>query len=130
MAWKWRRGRGICGPRRSLRSLCKRAALAAFALASAGCMSLSTNVPILSDQSHLGTPYSGVRADLHVLVCFGKTLPRDPTVLILTPLALFHLVDLPFSAAADTLLLPIDVPREPEARPLVPGQGSCKLIGM
>ena len=93
-------------------------------------MSLSTNIPILSDQSHLGTPYSGVRVDFHVLICFGKTLPRDPSVLILTPLALFHLVDLPFSAVADTLLLPIDIPREPEAPPLVPGRGSCKLVGM
>ncbi len=106
------------------------AALVFLALASVGCMSLSTNIPILSDQSHLGTPYSGVRIDFHVLICFGKTLPRDPSVLILTPLALFHLVDLPFSAVADTLLLPIDIPREPEARPLVPGRGSCKLVGM
>ena len=71
-----------------------------------------------------------MRIDLHVLICFGKTLPRDPSVLILTPLALFHLVDLPFSAVADTLLLPVDIPREPKARPLVPGRGSCKLIGM
>ncbi len=101
-----------------------------IALASAGCMSLSTNIPILTDQSHLGTSYSGVRIDLHVLICLGKTIPRDPSVLILTPLALFHLVDLPFSAAADTLLLPLDIFLEPEARPLVPGRGSCKLIGM
>jgi uncharacterized protein YceK len=93
-------------------------------------MSLSTNVPILSDQSHLGTPYSGVRIDLHVLICFGKLLPRDPSVLILTPLALFHLVDLPFSVVADTLFLPVDIPREPEAHPVIPGRGSCKLIGM
>jgi uncharacterized protein YceK len=93
-------------------------------------MSLSTNIPILSDQSHLGTPYSGVRIDSHVLVCFGKTIPRDPSILILTPLALLYLVDLPFSTAADTLLLPFDILREPEARPLVPGSGSCKLIGM
>jgi uncharacterized protein YceK len=106
------------------------APLVGLALATSGCMSLSTNVPILSDQSHLGTPYSGVRVDLHVLICFGKILRRDPTVLILTPVALFHLVDLPFSAVADTLLLPVDIPREPEARPLAPGRGSCDLIGM
>lgn len=93
-------------------------------------MSLSTNIPILGDQSHLGTPYSGVRIDSHVLVCFAETVPRDPSVLILTPLALFHLVDLPFSAVADSLLLPIDIVLEPEAPPLVPGHGSCKLIGM
>ena len=104
--------------------------VALLALASVGCMSLSTNIPLLSDESHLGTPYSGVRVDLHVLICFGKTVPRDPSVLILTPLALFHLVDLPFSTIADTILLPIDIPLEPEARPLVPGRGSCKLIGM
>ncbi len=116
--------------RRSIRFLRMRAPLVFLSLASAGCMSLSTNIPILSDQSHLGTPYSGVRIDIHVLICFGKTLPRDPSVLILTPLALFHLVDLPFSAVADTLLLPIDIPRETEARPLVPGRGSCKLVGM
>ena len=107
-----------------------RALLGALALSLSGCMSLSTNVPLLSDQSHLGTPYSGVRIDLHVLICFGKTIPEDPTVLILPPLALCHLIDLPFSAVADTLLLPVDVWREPEARPLVPGRGSCKLIGM
>ncbi len=116
--------------RRSICLLRMHAPLVFLALASAGCMSLSTNIPILSDQSHLGTPYSGVRVDVHVLICFGKTLPRDPSVLILTPLALFHLVDLPFSAVSDTLLLPIDMLREPEAPPLVPGRGSCKLIGM
>ncbi len=116
--------------RRSFRLLRMHVPLVFLALASAGCMSLSTNIPILSDQSHLGTPYSGVRIDFHVLICFGKTLPRDPSVLILTPLALLHLVDLPFSAVADTLLLPIDIAREPEPRPLVPGRGSCKLIGM
>ncbi len=116
--------------RRSIRFLRVHASLVFLALASTGCMSLSTNIPVLSDQSHLGMPYSGVRIDFHVLICFGKTLPRDPTVLILTPLALFHLVDLPFSAVSDTLLLPIDILREPEARPLVPGRGSCKLVGM
>ena len=71
-----------------------------------------------------------MRVDLHVLICFGKTLPGDLSVAILTPLALFHLVDLPLSAVADTLLLPIDIPLEPEARARVPGHGSCKLIGM
>ncbi len=116
--------------RPTFRLLRMHAPLLFLALASAGCMSLSTNIPILSDQSHLGTPYSGVRIDSHVLICFGKTIPRDPSVLILTPLALFHLVDLPFSAFADTLLIPIDIPREPEARPVVPGRRSCKLIGM
>lgn len=99
-------------------------------LMGAGCMSVSTNVPILSDQSHLGTPYSGVRIDLHVLICFGKTIPKDPSVLILTPLAAFHLIDLPFSVLADTLLLPADIPLEPEGPPLSPGSGSCKLVGM
>lgn len=93
-------------------------------------MSLSTNIPIASDESHLGTPYSGVRVDLHVLICFGKTIPKDPWVWMLTPLAVFHLIDLPFSALADTLLLPADIPLEPEARPLSPGSGSCKLVGM
>jgi uncharacterized protein YceK len=95
-----------------------------------GCMSLSSNIPILSDQSHLGTPYSGVRIDSHVLICFGKTLRRDSSVLILTPLALLYLVDFPFSAVADSLLLPVDIILEPEASPLIPGHGSCNLIGM
>ena len=93
-------------------------------------MTLSTNVPILSDQSHLGTPYSGARLDAHVLACYGKTLARDPSVLLLTPLALLHLVDLPLSTVADTLLLPIEIPRESEAESLTPGSGPCKLVGM
>ena len=83
-----------------------------------------------SDQSHLGTPYSGLRMDLYAIFCFGKTLPRDPSVLILTPIALFHLVDLPFSTIADTLLLPVDIPLEPDARSVVPGCGSCKTLSL
>ena len=93
-------------------------------------MSLSTNIPLLSDQSHLGTPYSGVRIDAHVVFCYGKTVPKDPSILILTPFVLLYLVDLPLSIATDTLLLPADIPLESEAQRLVPGSGSCKLVGM
>jgi uncharacterized protein YceK len=99
-------------------------------LAAAGCSSISTNTALLTDQSHLGTPYSGTRADTHVLYCFGREVSRDATVLILTPFALLFLIDLPLSIALDTLLLPIDIPMEPEASPSIPGRGGCKLIGM
>lgn len=116
--------------RSSVRNPFMLAMLVFLALTGAGCMSLSTNVPILSDQSHLGTPYSGARVDLHVLTCFSKNLLRDPAVLILTPIVLLHLVDLPLSATVDTLLLPFDIASEREARPVVPDGGSCKLIGM
>lgn len=95
-----------------------------------GCSSISTNAALLTDQSHLGTPYSGTRADAHVLYCFGRGVSRDATTLILTPFALLFLIDLPLSIAFDTLLLPIDIPMEPEAAPSVPGRGGCKLIGM
>jgi len=114
----------------SFRTLRLCAPILFIALSGAGCMSLSTNIPILMDQSHLGTPYSGARLDVHILICFGKTIPKDPTILILTPIILLYLVDLPLSTVVDTLLLPVDILREPEAEPLVPGRGSCKLVGM
>jgi len=65
-----------------------------------------------------------------VLYCFGRQVPRDATTLILTPFVLLFLIDLPLSIALDTLLLPVDVPMEPEAQPLIPGRGGCRLIGM
>jgi len=99
-------------------------------LAIPGCSSISTNTALLSDQSHLGTVYSGARADLHVVYCFGREVPRDATTLILTPIALLFLIDLPLSAVLDTLLLPADIPIKPDAQPLIPGQGGCRLIGM
>jgi len=96
-------------------------------------MSLSTNVAWLGDivgtGSHLGTPYSGVRIDLHLLFCGGKWVWEDPVSLILLPVAIVPLVDLPFSAVMDTILLPADVLLEPEAPPLVPGRATCS-VGM
>jgi len=93
-------------------------------------MSLSTNTTILSDSSHLGTPYSGARGDLHTLVCFGRDVSRDASGLLFAPLMLLPLVDLPLSAVIDTLLLPIDVPLEPDRPPQKIGGGGCRLIGM
>lgn len=101
-----------------------------MALATTGCMSLTTNTTLLSDSSHLGTPYSGVRADLHILVCFSRSVSRDASSLLFTPVMLVPLIDLPFSFALDTLLLPFDIPLKPERPPQRIGQGGCRLIGM
>jgi len=93
-------------------------------------MSFVTNTTLLSDTSHLGTPYSGARADLHTLACFGKGVSRHASGLLLAPLMLFPLVDLPLSFALDTLLLPVDIPMKAARPPQRPGQGGCRLIGM
>lgn len=105
------------------------AAVLALALAS-GCMSITTNTTLLSDASHLGTPYSGARADLHILVCFARDVSRDASGLLFAPLMLLPLVDLPFSLVLDTLLLPIDLAVEPDRPPQDIGGGGCRLIGM
>lgn len=107
-----------------------RVLLLVLAIATSGCMSLSTNTTLLSDSSHLGTPYSGTRADLHTLVCFGRDVRRAPSSLLFSPVMLLPLVDLPLSLAIDTLLLPVDVVLEPDRPPLEVGRGSCRLIGM
>ena len=93
-------------------------------------MSLLTNTAVLSDSSHLGTPYSGTRADLHILVCFGKDVSRDASSLLFSPLMLFPLVDAPVSFTVDTVLLPFDLALEPERPPQGIGKGGCRLIGM
>jgi len=93
-------------------------------------MSLSTNTTVLSDSSHLGTPYSGTRGDLHTLVCFSRNVSRDASGLLFAPVMLFPLVDLPLSAVLDTLLLPIDIALEPDRAPQAIGEGGCRLIGM
>ena len=107
-----------------------RLALLSLPLLLSGCMSLSTNSTILSDSSHLGTPYSGTRANLHILVCFSRDVSRDASGLLFAPLMLFPIVDLPLSAAVDTLLLPIDLPLEPDRPAQQIAGGGCRLIGM
>ena len=107
-----------------------RLALVLAALLASGCMSLSTNTAILSDRSHLGTPYSGTRADLHILVCYSRDVSRNASGLLLAPLALVPLIDLPLSFAVDTLLVPVDLALEPELPPQRIGEGGCKLWGM
>ena len=108
-------------------------AVVVLVLVISGCMSLSTNVAWLGDivgsESHLGTPYSGVRVDAHILICVGRWVAKDPKSLILLPVAIFPLIDLPFSTVMDTILLPADVLLEPKAPPLVPGYASCR-VGM
>lgn len=106
------------------------ACLALLAAAISGCMSVSTHTALLSDSSHLGTPFPGTRGDLHTLVCFGRDASRDPHALLLSPLMLVPLIDLPLSFALDLLLLPVDIPMEPERPPLRIGSGGCRLIGM
>lgn len=95
-----------------------------------GCMSISSNTALLSDNSDLGTPYSGTRGDLHVLVCLGRDASRDASGLLFAPLMLFPLVDLPLSFAVDTLLLPFDLAFDPGQPPQKIGAGGCRLIGM
>jgi len=110
-----------------------RSAFIAFGIAlllCSGCMSVATNTSFLSDSSHLGTPYSGARGDLHILFCFGKGVHRNASDLILAPLVLLPLIDLPLSFLLDTLLLPIDIVLEPGRSPQIIGGGGCKLIGM
>jgi uncharacterized protein YceK len=119
------------GPRARLRRFSSIGAVIALALAISGCMSLSTNIAWLGDivgfSSHLGTPYSGVRVDLHYLICGSRWIREDPTALIVLPLAIFPLLDMPFSAVMDTIFLPADVVLEPKAPPLVPGRASCRF---
>ncbi len=93
-------------------------------------MSLLTNTAVLSDSSHLGTPYSGTRANLHILVCFGRDVSRDASGLLFSPLMLFPLVDTPVSLAVDTVLLPFDLVLEPDRPPQGIGKGGCRLVGM
>jgi uncharacterized protein YceK len=97
---------------------------------SIGCSSVLSNTALLSDSSHLGTPYSGTTRDAHTLYCMGRGVTREPLTLLLFPVALFPLVDLPMSSAIDTVLLPVDIVRESEACPLKIGEGGCRLIGM
>ena len=101
-----------------------------IAVLGSGCMSLSTNTTVLSDSSHLGTVYSGTRADLHILVCFARDVSRDASGLLFAPIMLLPLIDLPLSFALDTLLLPFDVALEPDRTPQRIGEGGCRLIGM
>ena len=93
-------------------------------------MSLGSNTTILSDSSHLGTPYSGTRGDLHILVCFGRSVSRDALALLFTPIMIFPLIDLPLSFVLDTLLLPIDIPLEADRKPQRIGARGCRLMGM
>ena len=95
-----------------------------------GCSSLLTNTAILSDSSHLGTPYSGTRGDLHIMVCYARGVSQHASGLLLAPLMLFPVIDLPLSFVVDTLLLPVDILVEPAREPLRIGEGSCRLIGM
>jgi uncharacterized protein YceK len=102
----------------------------AIAVLSSSCASITSNTAVMSDSSHLGTPYSGATRDVHTLYCLGRDATRHPSVLLAFPIALLFLADLPLSAAFDTLLLPVDIALEPKARPLVVGEGGCKLVGM
>ena len=95
-----------------------------------GCMSIASNTTLLQDSSHLGTPYSGTRQNLHTLVCYGRDVRRDASGLIFAPLMLLPLVDSVLSFALDTALLPVDLALEPERTPLEIGAGGCRLIGM
>ena len=104
--------------------------LVALSALGQGCMSLSTNTTVLSDSSHLGTPYSGTRLNLHTLVCFGRDVSRDVSGLLFAPLMLIPLLDLAPSFAVDTLLLPVDIALEPDRPPLKIGRGGCRLFGM
>lgn len=101
-----------------------------IAILVSGCMSLSTNTTVLSDSSHLGTPYSGTRGDLHILVCFARDVSRDASGLLFAPVMLFPLIDVPLSFVLDTLLLPLDLALEPDREPQRIGEGGCRLIGM
>ena len=114
-----------------MRNAIAKIALCAFVgLFGSGCSSLATNTAILSDSSHLGTPYSGTRGDLHIMVCYARDVSRNASGLLFAPLMLFPLVDLPLSFVVDTLLLPVDIPLKPDREPLRVGKGGCRLIGM
>ena len=104
--------------------------LAFVAAVSSGCMSITTNTTLFSDSSDLGTPYSGSRGDLHILVCFGRDVGQHASGLLLTPVMLFPFIDLPLSFVVDTLLLPVDLVLEPDRPPQRIGEGGCRLIGM
>jgi uncharacterized protein YceK len=78
-----------------------RAAAAVLALAASGCMTLDTQFDPGYDGPHV---YSGVRKDLQMI---------GPGFLSLRlGWVMFWAFDLPFSFVADTLLLPVTIPRE------------------
>jgi uncharacterized protein YceK len=73
----------------------------ALALTCSGCMTLDT----LNDRGYRGPyAYSGARADLRMI--------SETFLNLAWPFTIFFLVDLPFSTVADTLLLPVMLPRE------------------
>ncbi|HEX9396206.1 MAG TPA: YceK/YidQ family lipoprotein [Burkholderiales bacterium] len=84
-----------------------------------GCMSLQSK---LAEDTQIGHPYSGVTGDALVIRCAwempGIAKEKDGTsyfasVPLATLLTLLFLIDTPFSAIADTLLLPLDIAKEP-----------------
>ena len=103
-------------------------ALVVVAALGTGCMSITTNTTLLSDSSQLGAPYSGTRADLHMLVCFARDVSRNASSLLLAPLMLLPLIDLPLSFVLDTLLLPFDLALEPERAAQVIGARAGSTI--
>ncbi len=65
-----------------------------------------------------------------MLVCFARDVSRNASGLLLAPLMLLPLIDLPLSFVLDTLLLPFDLALEPERAAQVIGAGGCRLFGM
>jgi uncharacterized protein YceK len=78
--------------------------LAGLGWAAAGCMTLDTRANAAYDGPRT---YSGTQRDAQAI---------GPALLAFSPFFVFHLVDLPFSLVADTLLLPITLPEERERR--------------
>jgi len=84
-----------------------------------GCMSVQSK---LAEETQIGHPYSGVTGDAFAIRCMwelpGVAKEKDGTSYFASvPLSilgtLIFLIDAPFSLVGDTLLLPLDVVKEP-----------------
>lgn len=77
-----------------------------FAALCSGCMTVLTK-----NAGELGLPYSGAGCDAQFLGSIFGDAATEPTLLFL---AIPALIDLPLSAVADTVLLPIDLATTPK----------------
>ena len=75
-------------------------ALLLVGLLNAGCASFLSNTSLLSE-SHLGTPYSGTRRNVHTLYCIGRGVGRNSSDLLIAPLALMGIMSRSGLALAD-----------------------------
>ena len=96
---------------------------------SAGCSTVVSKAGLdPAVEVQLGNPYSGVRFNLKSWRCLPSVAKgySPAAKLLFMPLsASLLLVDLPVSAAADTVILPVDFMLSPRAKPIRPFNSEC-----